>query len=251
MIFSAIFGLVPWYAWLLAVAATVAVSVLGLWPVVLAVLRKIPRPVWIALAAVAAVAVLAYNADRLIKAHDQRVADTASAARDELWKAREKAAGEAYDKQLEQLQTKLDATAKKLDEVERLAAEDLERQRRTFDERFRALAAQRSTNVSQAAVDACHLTRGVIVQFNAGARAANSDGEDPPAAAAGAGREAVDAPAGVPLDRYATAVEDTQRALGIARRQVTGWQRYHHDVILPWIASATEALASCSPKGSP
>jgi hypothetical protein len=188
-----------------------------------------------------------------IEAHDNGIRKTAVDERDAVWKAREKDANDRYNAQLDKLYAKLDAADAQLRKVTADAAAKLARERAAADQRFRALEAQRSTNVSQAAIDACHLTRGVILQFNAGARAAN--GEPDPAAsgeaAAGSGPESADGGSGVPLDRYAAAVEATQRALGTCRSQVDGWQAYHRDVILPWIASTTEAFASCIPKGTP
>lgn len=37
-----LFGFLPWYVWVLGVGAIVAVSVLGLWPIVIQILRRIP-----------------------------------------------------------------------------------------------------------------------------------------------------------------------------------------------------------------
>lgn len=128
-------------------------------------------------------------------------------------------------------------------------AGELRQSQADHDAKFAALAARRPTYVTQKAVADCSLTRGVVLQFNAGAARANG-AVDPPSASQ-PGADAVDAPARIALDRYTRAVEDTQSALGTCRLQVTGWQQHWVDVGL-WYASLARILDTCFPsKGTP
>lgn len=113
--------------------------------------------------------------------------------------------------------------------------------------RFEELRKRRPSYVTEKAVAGCTLTRGVVLQFNSGAARANGAPDPAPAAEPAPGL--VDEPAGIALDRYTGAVEDTQSALGTCRGQVQGWQRHWVDVTA-WYSSLARILDACFPKGA-
>jgi hypothetical protein len=130
----------------------------------------------------------------------------------------------------------------------RCARRELRQAQADHDAQFAALAARRPSYVTQKAIADCSLTRGVVLQFNAGAARANGAHDASPAAEPGA--DVVDAPAGIALDRYTRAIEETQSALGTCRGQVIGWQQHWADVGL-WYASLARILDTCfPPKGT-
>ena len=116
---------------------------------------------------------------------------------------------------------------------------------------FAQLAKERSARVTPQANARCDLTRGVIVQFNAGAAAANG-------AADASGEtegtpDARDASSGISLDRYVAAIELTQANLGICRQQVRGWQKYcgAGGLVDEWYAGIRAKVDKCFPARSP
>ncbi len=240
----AIFELAPWYVWALVVVALIAVTYLGLWAPVMAFLAKVPREFWIAGAAIVAI-LIAFNV--WLDAHDEGIrADDAK-----KYEAREKAANEAAEKRAAALARQLElATAAAAIAAEKSAKEAAQREA-ALHQRITALEKARQTDVTPEANRRCDLTRGVVLHFNAGAAAANEPaGGGESAAAPGADRGDVDASAGVSLDTFAGAIEQTQSALGTCRNQVTSWQTYHATVITPWIDKVTAALSSCIPQGA-
>lgn len=241
-----------------AVAISIA-SALGFWPVIAGFIKvvvgMVPWGKWetwalFALAGsifAARVALDMHDQKLLEVAHQEKVA--AVAAERKACQAREDESNARYRAGLAALEAQL-AAAKVAAEK---AAKDLAvAQAKARAERERSgkeLEAERSRNVTPEANRLCVLTRGGIVQFNAGARRANGQSHfvaTEPAAGAGAGL--VDDPAGVSFDTYERAVEGTQDALGTCRAQVTGWQDYHAKVIKPWIASTLKALEACVPR---
>jgi hypothetical protein len=237
MIFSVIWGMAPWYVWVLGILILVAITALNLWVPAIAILRKIPPVVW----GVGIVIVVAYFA---LEWHDARVrAEAIKPLQDEIT-----AANKAYADNLVALHRKLEiadgnAQAAELKHTQELAAAEKKHQAA-----FATLEAKRNANVTAEAARLCTLTRGVVLQFNAGAARANGSDAPDDQAPAGSGSQAVDAPAGVPLNTYAAAVDATHDALGACRDQVVGWQTYHANVVQPWIASTLEALSTCIPK---
>lgn len=242
MIFSAIFHLLPWYGWVVAILALVAFTYLGMWPVVIGFLRRLPWQVW-AILGTAIVAMVWLNY------HDAALRDEVAKERNEYWGAREKKANDDYARAVGALQLRLDSSLASA----RIAADKHAAELAAAQKKLAASTAKleqaRRKNVTEKANADCRLTSGVILQFNTGAAGANgSEAVDDPAAT-GAGGFSVDAPAGVPLDQFVASVNATQTALGIARNQVKGWQTYHANVVKPWITSTLEALSTCIPKG--
>jgi hypothetical protein len=105
------------------------VSMLGLWPVLLAILRTVPRQVWIALGVLVAIALAVRGIQMAIEAHDNGIRKTAVDERDAVWKAREKEANDRYNAQLDKLYAKLDVADAQLRKVTADAAAKLARER--------------------------------------------------------------------------------------------------------------------------
>lgn len=186
--------------------------------------------------------------------HDQALAAAAAdheakavAAERATWQAREKASNDAYAARLASLQAWIDAQAASQAAAAKALADQVARERAARTKAEDALDMERGRNVTVEANARCALTRGVVLQFNGGASLANGGDELAVAAAAAAAGISPSAASGVALDTYARAVEGTQRALRSCRDQVTGWQRYHAEVIGPWIATAIEAVNRCTP----
>jgi hypothetical protein len=257
----AAWGLLPWWAWIAAPLAIIAITALGLWPVAFGFVRTIVKLIpwgrwetW----AVIGVVLAAIGFKFWIGYHDAELARVAAAdqakavaARDKHCQDREDESNARYRAALAILEAEL-ATAKAAAEA---AAKDLaDALARAKAERARTgkeLEDARSRNVTAQANAMCTLTRGVVVQFNAGARRANGKspfGDGDPAA--GTGSQLVDEPAGVSLDTYERAIEGTQDALATCRAQVIGWQKHYTTVLKPWISSTVNALNSCVPRGS-
>lgn len=163
---------------------------------------------------------------------------------------REKDSNDHYAHQLADLQAYIDGRAADEAKHDQALRDAAARERAARAKAEDQLANERTRNVTAEAARLCTLTRGVVLQFNAGAAEANGGDELAIAAAGASGGLAVDAPAGLPLAAYTGAVEGTQRALRACRAQVTGWQRYHAEVIVPWIATAIEAANRCTVKGA-
>jgi hypothetical protein len=210
--------------------------------VILAIWRFVPLWAWVAAAALV-------SGWLWLGWHDHAIRTEVRAEVDSEWAEKQRAAQAAFDAKMQAKRGEV-ADLVLAGVVRRDAhAAELRQAQADHDERFAALAARRSVNVTQKAIADCSLTRGVVLQFNAGAARAN--GASDAAAAPDAGAASVDASAGVALDRYARAVEDTQSALGTCRLQVTGWQKHWADVTA-WYASLAHVLDTCFPtKGSP
>ncbi len=244
MIFSAIFHLVPWYVWLLGIVALVLFTYLGLWPLVIGFLRRIPWQIW-GIVGTAAMLIIWLNY------HDAALAAKVTKERDDYWQARETKANKDYADNLVAIHRKLEiADGNARDASARHALELAARDKKHAAD-FAVLEKRRAENVTAKANADCNLTTGVILQFNEGAARANGSDAARAAAATGPGAGAVDAPSGITLDTYVAGVEGTQGALGACRNQVIGWQSYQANVIKPWIASTLEALSTCIPKGAP
>lgn len=114
-----------------------------------------------------------------------------------------------------------------------------------MDQDFVDLKNRRPSYVTSKAIADCTLTRGVVLQFNTGAARAN--GAPRPASAPEPAPGLVDEPAGIALDRYTGAVEDTQLALGTCRVQVTGWQQ-HWVGVTAWYDKLRATLNQCFPQ---
>jgi hypothetical protein len=244
MILSAIWHLVPWYGWLLALLAVVVFTYLGLWPIVIGFLRRVPWQVW-AILGTAAVAIIWLNY------HDAALRDAVTRERNAFWKAREDKANKDYADALVALHRKLEIADSNAKAAADKHALELAARDKKHAAVFAALELERKRNVTAKANADCSLTAGVILQFNAGAAGANGSGAAEAPAATGPGAVAVDAPAGVSLDQLVDGINATQAALGTARNQVKGWQTYHANVVQPWITSTLEAFSTCIPKGSP
>lgn len=180
-------------------------------------LRKVPWWVWVALGLAIAFVLWLHR-------HDAALVKKTTADVNATWEAKEKKAADDQVAAVNHLRGEIaDWVLAYLAKNTALAAEITARvndQNAAFD----ALAKQRSTNVTPQAIARCALTRGVILQFNAGSDAANGTPDAPrEAEPAGISR---DTPAGVSLDTYARAVELVQAGLGTCREQVLGWQRY-------------------------
>lgn len=261
MLAHAVFELLPLWAWiaivLVLVAAIAAITSLGLWAPILAVLRAgaatfraLPTNVKLVIIVALALAIVALAGRVWLNYHDDKVAAYAVKVRDAYWKEREDQANENERRELADLHRKLEhandnATANGQKAAKALADNAALRaaQRAAGDK-------ERNENVTQNAVAACgDLHRGVIVQFNREAARANGEAVDESAADAAARRETADATSGVALDTYSAAAGETQRALGQARDQLIGWNHFYDDVLTPWYAELRAALSTCVPQG--
>ena len=203
-----------------------------------AFLAKIPWQVWALLALAAAF--FGYGEYRDHKA-TKRTEARVNAAWEKRQADAQKAFAVAMQKKREQVADLVVDGIAKSDAQER----ELRDERARHDATFAQLKARRTDYVTEAANRNCILTRGVVLHFNAGAARANGTADPSPAPAPPA--DLVDAPAGVSLDQYAGAVEATQDALGSCRSQVTGWQRYWHDVNA-WQEKLGGILETCFPQ---
>lgn len=260
--------LLTWWQWLIVLIAVVVITATGLWPIffgiVVKLLKLVPWTKWQTYAVAAVIAApFVFHAwlrthDHNIHVADDKVKDAAVAAekkgRDDFWQAREDAANARYRVAVKKLEDDL-ATAR----VEaQLAQNDLdatlEAQQAELHSAFAELTKERAKHVTAEANRRCDLTRGVIVQFNAGAQRANGRASaaaaEPDRGTAASGAEVDDARSGISLDTYTDAVQRTQEALGVCRTQVAGWQQRERDVIQPWITKAVRGLQSCIPKGN-
>jgi hypothetical protein len=262
-VISALLGFVPWYWWLGGALVVGLLAYLGLLkPLIETVvaLAKAAAQAWealpprakLAICFIAGMAALVVLHFALMKEAVSREHDAVTVERNTYWKAREDEANRNYAAALVTLHRKLEiadsnaAAAKAKHEAE-LVAKDA-KHRAEMD----AQDKERSENVTKEAVAACgNLHRGVIVQFNTGAARANGTHVDEDQPAAAARRALADEPSGIALDTYAAAVDATQDAVGDLRNQVIGWQKYHAEVVTPWIASTLDALSTCIPKGNP
>lgn len=251
LLISAAWAIFPWYVWGAILLGIVAMTALGLWPVVWLVLKNIPLPVYLIVGAGFAAAFWLSYHDKALEAAAAAHEKIAVTERDTYWQTRETAANARYATAMDEQDRKLAAAAASAQAAATQAATAAAKARADRAADARKLAELRSLNVTAQADADCSLTRGVVLQFNAAASRANGspagDGND----AAGSGGLSVDAPAGVALHTFSVAVEDTQRALGTCRDQVIGWQRYYSTVLKPWAASTLSAFASCIPKGTP
>jgi hypothetical protein len=209
--------------------------------VILAIWRFVPLWAWVAAAALV-------SGWLWLGWHDHAIRTEVRAEVDSEWAEKQRAAQAAFDAKMQAKRGEVaDLVLAGVARRDAHAAE-LRQAQADHDEKFAALAARRSVNVTQKAIADCSLTRGVVLQFNAGAARANGAHDASPAAEPGA--DVVDAPAGIALDRYTRAIEETQSALGTCRGQVIGWQQHWADVGL-WYASLARILDTCfPPKGT-
>lgn len=203
-------------------------------------LKMIPWQVWAILGA-------AMSFWLWLGAHDAALTKKVTLDRDAYWQGREKAANDRYAADMNRKRAEVAdlvlAGIALRDQLEGV----IRAQAAAFDARFTELKNRRAAYVTPLANRACTLTRGVVLQFNAGAAGANGAPEPFASRAANPGTEFVDAPAGVSLDTLTGAIEDTQRALGTCRRQVTGWQSFYSTVLVPWHASLAKTLQGTPP----
>lgn len=211
-------------------------------PALLGLLKLVPTQVWVGLGLFAAAVTWLVIHDHRIR-DEQRTADVAE------FDGKMKAAQAVFAAELDKKRSEVsDLVLRGLAERD-ANAKALQDEAVKRDAVFAQLKAQRSTNVTPAAVAACgDLHRGVIVQFNLGAAHANGAADGAPAANAPA--ESPDAASGVTLDRYSAAAEDTQNALGTCRAEVSGWQK-HWSTVTAWYDSLRQLLNSCFPQGAP
>lgn len=210
--------------------------------VLLAIWRLVPWWAWAGAAALV-------SAWLWLGWHDHALSAKVRAEVNAQWEERERAAQAKFDADMTRKRGEVAdwvlAGVARRDEH----ADELRRAKQDHDAKFAELEARRPTYVTQKAVADCALTRGVVMQFNAGAARAN--GAVDPSAASQPAPGAVDAPAGITLDRYTGSVEATQSALGTCRLQVTGWQQHWADVGA-WYARLATILDTCFPtKGTP
>lgn len=197
-------------------------------------LKGIPWWVWAILAAVAF-----HFWDRGVYARDQ------VAKNDAMHEERAKQAAAAHAAKVAQLRGQISDWVLQGIKWRDEGAAKLRAEMNAHDLTFDQLKKQRPIYVTPAAVARCDLTRGVILQFNAGAAAAN--GEAHPAGPPDPGAGALDASSEVPLDTYAAAVEETQRSLGACRIQVTGWQQ-HWASVTTWYDGLRAKVNECFPQ---
>lgn len=223
---------------------------IAVWKGAAGFLAKIPIQVWVALGLIAAVWFAAWRIDAWLEARDQRSRAEERAKVNAAWDERKRVADAHFSAEMNRKRNEVsdwvlaglatrDALARELRGAE-LALVD------AFDE----LHNRRPFYVTEKAIAGCTLTRGVVMQFNAGAERANGRVAAPDApGAAQPAPDAVDEPAGIALDRYTGAVEKTQLALGSCRAQVRGWQQHWLDVTA-WYAELARTLDTCFPKGA-
>lgn len=214
---------------------------------ILLFLGKIPLWVYAVIAAVLLIIAAVITGVVWLDHHDEHTRETEAAS----WKAREAQRQADAERAITDVNRKLehaDQNARAAKEKGDAALAERERQ---YTARIAALKKEQSDNVTPAAIAACDLHRGVIVQFNDGADSANGNDVAVDPAAAAARHEAADEPSGISLDTYVSAIGETQAALGSARGQVIGWQEWYRDVLTPWVNDKLAALSTCVTKGTP
>lgn len=252
-----LFHLIPWWVPVLAIVAIAVLAYFGLLgPMVMALrkfgawFRALPPNVRLAIAGTVAILVLIFIAWRWLDYHDEQLTTTVTKEVTAHWQAREDESNARYERNLTELQRKLERANSNADAAAAKHQQELIEKEAAHQARFRDLQQRRATNVTQEAIAACDLRRGVIVQYNAGAACANGDTAGCAATAPTTGAESANAASGVALDTFTDSINATQAALGVARGQVVGWQTYHANVLQPWIASTIEALSTCIPRGA-
>lgn len=199
-------------------------------------LKAIPWKVWAVLGAVAAIWIW-------LGVHDRALTKRVEGERNAYWQGREKESNDRHADDMNRKRGEIsDLVLKGIAEREALDKK-LREQAAADAEKFEKLKNRRPDYVTPLADSRCALTRGFVLQFNAGAAAANGTPDPHDPAAPQAGAELVDAPAGVPLSTASGAVSDTQAALGQCRRQVTGWQE-HWAQVEAWYASLLRILTA-------
>lgn len=212
---------------------------LSAWGIAKRVASLVPWQVWVAAAAVA----LAWL---WLGAHDRQLTEAVTAKRDAYWQGREKAANDRYAADMARKRAEVaDLVLAGIAARDRLEAV-IRAQAQSFDAEISRIKTRRPAYVTPLADSRCTVPRGFVLQFNAGAASANGARAPDAPGAADPRPDLVEAPAGIALSAVADAVTDTQRALGECRQQVTGWQRFYSEVLVPWHESLRNTL-----KGAP
>lgn len=177
-----------------------------------------------------------------LSAHDQAIEERVTKERDAYHQGLQKKANDQAKARLARAQAEIADWVLKYVAVRDDLESQLRGEKKKLAEANADLKVLRSKNVTAYANSRCNLTRGAVLQFNAGAASANGTATSPTPAAPPTGPDLVDAPADISLDSFVAAINDTQAALGDCRIQVKGWQQFWSNVVTPWYKSLDQTL---------
>jgi hypothetical protein len=218
--------MIPWYWWIAGVLALVVLTYLGLWPLVIGFLRRVPKEAWIAFGCAAALVVvhLALVGDAVSKA------TAAERARGAAALERQKAAFEKQIKDSRDLaQAELEALRTSYEKQRAEREAEIAARDKKFRAEMKSLKEKINAYLPTPQLARCtDLPRGFLLFGAHAATYANGGPEIP--AAPGASPELADTPSGVPVPTYTETVGDQAGAFRACRQRVLDWEQYGRDV---------------------